>query len=82
MPIKYISVKIYGGYRIDGIRLYDMDNNYIANQTWGSDFQEESTWRGQYAIPEGQTIIGFKCNVSDDVYSYINNLSFITGPII
>ena len=54
------SIKVNDGVRIDGIRLYDADYEYLANQTWSSDFTHESVWKGLYIVPEGQQIIGFK----------------------
>lgn len=49
-PIRYISVKVYDGIWIDGIRFYDEDYKYLSNQTWSSNFVEESTWRGLYKV--------------------------------
>ena len=52
-PIRYVSVKIYAGVWVDGIRFYDEDLKLITNQTWHANFVEESTWRGYFEVPEG-----------------------------
>ena len=53
-PIRYVSIKIFAGVWIDGIRFQDDDENYLANQTWHdlSNLKEgASKWSQRFEVP-------------------------------
>ena len=57
--IRQVSMKVWNGYAIKGLRLTDNEGEHMINLDWAG--------VGQWShddIPEGQEIIGLKCNLS------------------
>lgn len=59
-PVRYISMKVYKGCSIRGIRLADANGDYLLDVTWYANGNEGS-WV-THTIPNGSEIIGLKCN--------------------
>ena len=60
MEIRKVSMKVWNGYAIKGLRLTDGEGKHLIDFNWANVGQ----WSVQ-EIPDGQEIIGLKCNVNN-----------------
>ena len=55
--IRQVSMKVWNGYAIMGLRMTDEEGNYVVDLNWSG----VGAWISQ-DIPDGLEIIGLKCN--------------------
>ena len=70
--IRKVSMCIWGGNRILGLRLIDNEGKKIVDNTW---WKLGGGWI-TYDIPVGEEIIGIRCNVNKDK-CVLTRLSFL-----
>ena len=56
--IRSVSMKVWNGFALVGLRLTDSEGTHIVNLNWAGVGQ----WQSQ-EIPEDHEIIGMKCNI-------------------
>ena len=62
VEVRKVSMKVWNGYAIKGLRLTDAEGKHHVDLNWANVGQ----WSVQ-EIPEGQEILGLKCNTSNHV---------------
>ena len=70
--IKYASMRASWSY--SGLRFYDRTNSLISEIIW----YDEGEWTALQEVPEGQHIVGLKCDYESVDY-VIQHISFMLG---
>ena len=55
-----VQMRVYEDGSLEGLRLIDETGAYQMDETWYT-FEQKSEWSEVLAVPEGQDIIGFRC---------------------
>ena len=76
--IRYISLR-FNDVAYEGLRLYDESKDFILDLTWH--LSPKGEWSELEKIPEGQQIIGMRCNTFDETFGVIFYLEFVIGPV-
>ena len=73
--VRWINVSSLFLYQYVGIALWDQNQMPILEEDWN--FYAYYYWDNPKEVPDGQHIVGFKCNTRSR--DYIKNLSFLLG---
>ena len=75
--IRAISMLLYYGRNIEGLRFYDNEMNFIIDITW--DHSSAGSWTDPQFIPEDMQIIGVKAVTHYE--NWIRGIDFVLGPL-